>query len=98
VSEFVNIQLGIIMAEALPIETHLIPSAKWKNGLAKDHGIRKGATTDHLLYALDSNGKLGLTPHEADAIGIGLYCLEGERKQTQPNDWRVLKQGLALPA
>jgi hypothetical protein len=73
VGEYINIMLGIVSVinASKGIPTHLVTSAQWKTYLAKRYGeVPRGkGMRKHFPH---------LSIHEADALGIAVYAMEGE--------------------
>jgi len=81
VGEFVNVQIGLLVS-CVP-SCYMIPAAVWKNHMTKHYG------SNDTRALLDPRGKRELTPYEADAIGIALYCFEIDyRKRYLKLAWR----------
>jgi hypothetical protein len=70
VGEYINIMLGILCTvnSSRGIPTELVTSASWKNYLNSRYG-RVESMKEHFTH---------LSVHEADALGIAVYTMEGE--------------------
>jgi hypothetical protein len=70
VGEPINIMLGMITTinASKGIPTHLVTSAQWKNALNSRYG-KVSKMKEHFPH---------LSDHEADALGIAVYAMEGE--------------------
>ena len=70
VGEYINIMLGILCTvnSSKGITTELVTSASWKNYLNSRYG-RVETMKEHFTH---------LSVHEADALGIAVYAMEGE--------------------
>lgn len=70
VGEYINIMLGILCTvnSSVGVPTELVTSASWKNYLNSRYG-RVESMKEHFDH---------LSVHEADALGIAVYAMEGE--------------------
>jgi hypothetical protein len=70
VGEYINIMLGILSTvnASKGIPTHLVTAAQWKNYLNRRYK-RVESMKEHFPH---------LSVHEADALGIAVYAMEGE--------------------
>jgi hypothetical protein len=95
VTEFINIQLGIVSVIA-PCPMRLYIPAQWKTHMARTHGgvvepingkiagkpAKRAKFEAQCL--LDPEQTIKLSTHESDAICIGLYHLEQTQKDISP--------------
>jgi hypothetical protein len=91
VSEFICTMIGTVGCSAMPVKVWPLLAQTWKSHMLRTYeGCKNAKEKLDMRLLLDPNKARKLTPHEADAIGIALYCIETNLSQ----DGQLAAQGV----